>query len=285
MGQQIGQTNTATGIEQAVAGSYAQTEMYFVQHSDHLMPRVHQMRTDLAQYYQATNPSVRLQHMTSSDERAYFQMEGTDLLSREINVYCTTKAAHRDVLEKLKAMATNNNTTGASIYDIGKMMQADSLGTLNTSLKASEDKMTKQRQEDMQQQKELKQMDNERAIEEKKMALNHETTEAEKDRRKDVLVAEIKASGFGAMQDMNQNNQSDFKDAMDEMKQTSEYNETINVAQQKESNNMTENNQKASLKREDMTLKRDLKAMDMEIARENRNQYDKPKTSDSKKKK
>ena len=48
MGQQIGQTNTATGVEQAVAGSYAQTEMLFVEHSDHLMPRVHTMRTDLA---------------------------------------------------------------------------------------------------------------------------------------------------------------------------------------------------------------------------------------------
>jgi len=117
------------------------------------------------------------------------------------------------------------------------------------------------------------------------MALDHETREAEKDRRKDVLVAEIRASGFGAMQDMNENNQSDFKDAMDEMKQTTEYNETVNINQQKISDKVTENNQKADLKREDMTLKRDLKQVDLEIARENKNQFDKPKTSDSKKKK
>jgi len=285
MGQQIGQTNTATGIEQAVAGSYAQTEMYFVQHSDHLMPRVHQMRTDLAQFYQATNPSVRLQHMTSADERIYFQLEGTDLLSREINVFATTKAAHRDILEKMKNMSMQNNTTGASIYDLGKMMQADSLGTLNSALKLSEDKQTKLREEQMAHEQSLKQQESERIIEEKKMALDHETREAEKDRRKDVLVAEIRASGFGAMQDMNENNQSDFKDAMDEMKQTTEYNETVNINQQKISDKVTENNQKADLKREDMTLKRDLKQVDLEIARENKNQFDKPKTSDSKKKK
>jgi hypothetical protein len=285
MGQQIGQTSTATGIEQAVAGSYAQTEMYFVQHSDHLMPRVHQMRTDLAQFYQATRPSVRLQHMTSADERVYFELNGTDLLSREINVFCTTKASHRDILEKLKNMSMNNNTTGASIYDLGKMMQADSLGTLNTALKASEDKQAAQRQEDMQHQEKLKQMDTERVLEEKKMALNHETTEAEKDRRKDVLVAEIRASGFGAMQDLDENNRSDFRDAMDEMKQTSEYNETVNINQTKENNRVAENNQKAGLKREEMQLKRDLKNQDVEIARENKNQFDKPKTPDSKKKK
>jgi len=285
MGQQIGQTNTATGIEQAVAGSYAQTEMYFVQHSDHLMPRVHQMRTDLAQFYQATKPSVRLQHMTSADERVYFELNGTDLMSREINVFCTTKAAHRDILEKLKSMSMQNNTTGASIYDLGKMMQADSLGTLNVALKASEEKQTVQRQEDMQHQEKLKQMDVDKVLEEKKMALDHETREAEKDRRKDLLVAEIRASGFGAMQDLDENNRSDFRDAMDEMKQTSEYNDAVNLNQTKENNRVSENNQKAGLKREEMQLKRDLKNQDVEIARENKNQFDKPKTTDSKKKK
>jgi len=67
LGQQIGQTNTATGVEQAVSGSYAQTENHFIEHSDHLMPRVHAMRTDLAQWYHSTKPSVRLQHMTTID--------------------------------------------------------------------------------------------------------------------------------------------------------------------------------------------------------------------------
>jgi hypothetical protein len=47
MGQQLSQ-QTATGVEQAVAASYAQTEVFFMQHCDYLMPRVHQMRTDLS---------------------------------------------------------------------------------------------------------------------------------------------------------------------------------------------------------------------------------------------
>ena len=285
MGQQIGQTNTATGIEQAVAGSYAQTEMYFVQHSDHLMPRVHQMRTDLAQFYHATNPSVRLQYMTSNDERVNFEINGTSLMLRDINVYCTTRAAHRDILEKMKSMSMQNNTTGASIYDLGKVMQADSIGTLNSSLKAAEDKQTKVRQEDMAHQQKMKEMEVQKAIQEKQMALDHETMESEKDRRKDVLVAEIKASGFGAMQDLNENKQSDFMDAMADMKQTANYQDTMNVQQQKENNRVVESGQKMNLKREEMALQRDLKEKDVEIARENKNQYDKPKTSDSKKKK
>ena len=285
MGQQIGQTETATGIEQAVAGSYAQTEMYFVQHSDHLMPRVHQMRTDLAQFYHSTNPSVRLQHMTSNDERANFEINGTDLMLRDINVYCTTRAAHRTILEQMKQMSVQNNTTGASIYDLGKLMQADSMATLNTTLKAAETKQTKQREEQMAHEQEMKKMDVDRAIQEKKMTLDQETMEAEKDRRKDILVAEIRASGFGAMQDLNENKQSDFMDAMDNMKQTAEYQDTINLNQQKESNRVAQDGAKNNLKREEMALKRDLKAQDLEIARENKNQYDTGKTSETKKKK
>ena len=62
MGTPIAQ-QTATGVTQAMNQSYSQTEMYFTQHSDHLMPRVHQMRTDLSQYYHSTNPSVRLSYI------------------------------------------------------------------------------------------------------------------------------------------------------------------------------------------------------------------------------
>ena len=57
--------------------SYAQTEMYFTQHSDHLMPRVHQMRTDLSQYYHSTNPSIRLSYITTEAEKVNFQINGT----------------------------------------------------------------------------------------------------------------------------------------------------------------------------------------------------------------
>ena len=47
MGQQIEQ-ETAEGVRAALNGSYAQTEQYFINHSDQLMPRVHQMRTDIS---------------------------------------------------------------------------------------------------------------------------------------------------------------------------------------------------------------------------------------------
>lgn len=282
MGQQIGQYESATGIEQAVSGSYAQTEMYFVQHSDHLMPRVHQMRTDLAQFYNSTKPSVRLQHITSNDERVNFQINGTDLMLRDINCYCTTKSNYRHILEQMKKLASENNTAGASIYDLGRIVQADSMGTLNSALKGMEEKQQKQRQEDMAHQEKLKQMEMEQRDREKQMELDHEVREAEKDRRRDIFVAEIRASGYGAMQDLNQNQQSDFMDSMDKMRQTAEFQDTMSLQREKESNRRMENAEKSMLEREKMSLQRELKEKDLQIARENKNRFDQKKTSEGK---
>jgi len=85
LGQEISR-QTATGIEQSINASYAQTEMYFIHHCDYLMPRVHQMRTDLAQYYHSNNPSTRLSYITTLDERKNFEINGTDFLMRELNI-------------------------------------------------------------------------------------------------------------------------------------------------------------------------------------------------------
>lgn len=282
MGQQIGQYESATGIEQAVSGSYAQTEMYFTQHSDHLMPRIHQMRTDLAQFYNSTKSSIRLQHTTSNDERVNFEINGTDLLLRDINVYCTTRSNYRHMLEQMKKLASENNTAGASIYDLGRIVQADSMGTLNAALKEMEAKQQQQRQEQMAHEEKLKQMEVEQRDREKQLELDNEMREAEKDRRKDIMVAEIRAAGYGAMQDVNANQQSDFMDTMDAMRQREEFQDTMSLQRDKETSRRTERMEKTAVEREKMNLQRELKEKDLQIARENKNQFDQKKAADKK---
>jgi hypothetical protein len=274
MAQQLGANVTATEVEQVQAGSYAQTEMHFVEHCDHLMPRVHSMRTDLAQWYHSTKPSVRLQHMTSLDERINFEINGEDLMMRDLNVYCSTKANHRKLLEQMQQLAIQNNTTGASIYDLGKVMQADSMGSLESTLKSVEDKAQRQAQEQRAHEQQMAEMQMQQAEKEKAMELDAEARENEKDRRKDVLVAEIRAAGYGSMQDINQNLQSDFQDTLQSLKQTEGYKETMNVQKDKLSENKVQHTDKMNLKREEINMKRDLKQKDLEIARENKNQYD-----------
>jgi hypothetical protein len=274
LGQQIGQTNTATGVEQAVTGSYAQTEVYFIQHSDYLMPRVHQMRTDLAQYYQSKKPSIRLQYMTSADEKINFEINGTDLLLRDLNIFCSTKANQRAVLEQMKALATTNNTAGASIYDLGTIMQAESLGELTNSLKGIEKKTMAIKQEEQRHQQEMQQQEIQTRLQEKQMQLDHDMQEAEKDRRKDVLIAEIKSAGYGAMADINKNQQSDYMDALGQIQKSDQFQETMNLQNTKETNRTQNDREKATLTREKMQADLRAKQIDLEIARENKNKFD-----------
>ena len=277
MGQQLGQTNTATGVEQAMTGSYAQTETYFIQHSDHLMPRVHAMRTDLAQYYHSNKPSIRLQGMISPDERTNFEINGTDLLLVDLNVFCQTNANNRSILDQLKQVFMSNNTTGASVYDLGEIIQSDSLGTLNAALKQMADKADAQRQEDMQAQQQAQQAEIQAKQQEKQMEFDHESREKEKDRRARLLEAEIKAAGYGAMQDMNKNNQSDFQDVLKDVRQSEQYADTMNFNRDKESNKTDLHQQKLDLEREKLVTDSRNKQIEFAIARENKNKYDEKK--------
>jgi hypothetical protein len=284
LGQQLGQTDTAKGVEQAVAGSYAQTEVYFMQHSDYLMPRVHQMRTDLAQYYHSKKPSLRLQYMTSNDEKVNFEMNGTDLLLRDINIYCTTKANQRAILEQMKQLAVSNNTAGASIYDLGNIMQTESLGELTVAMKGIERKANNQRQEQMQHEQQMQEKEMQNRLQEKQLELDSRMQEAEKDRRKDILVAEIKAAGYGSMADINENQQSDYMDALGQIQKSEQFQETMNMQNSKETNRTQNDREKAQIEREKMQADMRMKQMDLDIARENKNKFDVKSKNDKKKK-
>lgn len=284
LGQQIGQTETAKGVEQAVTGSYAQTETYFINHSDYLMPRVHEMRTDLAQYYQSRKPSVRLQYITSNDEKVNFEINGTDLLLRDLNIYCTTKANHRAIVEQMKELMINNNTTGSSVYDLGNVMQAQSLAELNTALKSTERKANKIRQEESQHQENLKQMEIEARLKEKQMQVDYETAKDEANRRRDILVAEIRAAGMAGAVDLNANAQSDFLDIMEKIKNSEEFQQNINLQSQKEESKIAQDEKRNQIEREKMETSMKMKEIDLQIAKENKNKFDKKKTESKKKK-
>jgi hypothetical protein len=281
MGQQIAQ-ETATGVEQAVNASYAQTEVFFIQHCDYLMPRVHQMRTDLAQYYNSTKPSARLTYITSADEKVNFVINGTDLLMRDLNIFCSTNANQRAILEQLKSMAVNNNTTGASVYDLGKIVQSDSIAQLNSVLKDSEAKIQAQKQQEMQSAQQMQEQQLKAQSEENRLKREYEETQAEKDRQNDILLAEIKSAGYGSMVDLNKNEQSDYVDAMKEIRTSEQYQQQTDLQRDKQSNENMRSSQKMDIEREKLTTQREIADKQLQIARENKNSFDKKK-SDTKK--
>jgi hypothetical protein len=273
LGQEISR-QTATGIEQSINASYAQTEMYFIHHCDYLMPRVHQMRTDLAQYYHSNNPSTRLSYITTLDERKNFEINGTDFLMRELNIFANTRANQRAILEQLKQLALNNNTSGASIYDLGNILKSDSIVEVSHILKTTEAKAEQVRKEEMQQQQAMQEQALQARAEEERMKMEFESSENDKDRQARILEAEIKASGYGSMQDFNENKLSDFQDSLQNIQKSEQYAQTMDMNRQKETAKATQTREKLMVEREKIAAQKEIAAKQLEIAKENKNKYD-----------
>ena len=282
LGQEISR-QTATGIEQSINASYAQTESYFIQHCDYLMPRVHQMRTDLAQYYHSTKPSTRLNYITSLDERKNFEINATDFLLRDVNVFATTKANQRAILEQLKQLAINNNTAGASIYDLGNILKSDSIAEVSHILKKTEQKADQIRQQEQQQQMQEQMIQAKQ--QEQQLKLQFEADESDKDRQANILIAQIRSAGYGAMMDINENKQSDYLDAMDKIQQTENYQQTMSLNQEKENNKMMQSREKIAVDREKINAQKEIAQTQLRIAQENKNRFDIPNKTEQKDKK
>lgn len=274
MGAQIAQEQTATAVEQATNASYAQTEQYFIQHSDNLMPRVHQMRTDLAQYYHSKKPSLRLQYITTADEKVNFQMNGADLLTRDINIFCTTRTNTRAVMEQLKGLALNNNTTGASIYDLGNVIKAESIAELTDVLKASEEKVNSQKQAEQQHQQQMQQEAQAAAEKQLQMAQQFKAEESAKDRQARITEAEIKAAGYGSASDINLNQQSDYQDAMEGIRKEQQYQDQMNLKREQHLTNKEQGDAQINVERQKLQTQREIADKQLQIAKENKNKYD-----------
>lgn len=273
LGSPIAQ-QTATGVTQALNQSYAQTEIYFTNHCDNLMPRIHKMRTDLSQYYHSTNPSVRLTYISSNAEKVNFMINGTDLLLRDFNVFATTKSNHKGIMDQLKQLAIQNNTAGASIYDLGNIIKAESIAEVTNALKQAEQKAEMQRQQEMQQAQQMQEKQLQAQAEEERLKREFEMMENDKERQKDVIVAEIRAAGLGANSDINENAVSDFEDSMDRIRRENLDREKINLNREQMTVNNSLNQQKLKIEREKIQAQRDIANKQLQIAKENKNKYD-----------
>lgn len=268
---------TATGIEQAISMSHAQTEIYFVQHSEHLMPRVHEMRTNLAQYYHSTKPSVRLQYMTSMEERVNFAINGRDLLLRDFNVYVTTKVDQKMMLEQIKSLALNNNTTGATIYDLGNIIKTESLGELDTILKKIEEKAEEQIAEQQKMTQQLEEMRREEEQQKFMFEKQFEANENDKDRASRERVAAIRAAGYSAAVDINENERSDYLDALDYLDKREEREARKEAERRKDEQNMNIEHRKLSVKEKEIRSKENIAEKELQVAKANKNYMDLPK--------
>ena len=95
--------------------------------------------------------------------------------------------------------------------------------------------------------------------------------EKEKDRQRDVLVAEIRAAGYGAQADIDKNQISDYQDSMKELRNSEQYQEQTSLQREKQSNENLRQDQKISIEREKIAAQKEIAENQLQVARENKN--------------
>lgn len=215
----VAASESATGVQQAVNNSYAQTEPYFDLHMNHLMPRVRQMMLDAAQFITATKPQARITYLNSNDENVFFQIEGYKLLLRDFQIYSRSTADVKATVEELKRVAMENNTAGGSLYEIASVLNMSSPSEIIAKLKEADAKRQQeqeaQREHEMQmQQQQQKFMD----MQEEKN-YKHKFEEEMLKAKTLIAVAQIRASQTKEPQDLNNDGIQDQLQALDFMEQ------------------------------------------------------------------
>jgi hypothetical protein len=110
----------------------------------------------------------------------------------------------------------------------------------------------------------------------KQMEIQAQADRDDKMVQKDITVAEINAAGRGSGFDINQNMQSDYQDALKDIRSQDQYNEQMSFKREQEINKTRKNQDQLSLEREKMGVEREKMDTALQIARENKNRFDKP---------
>jgi len=236
MGQPIGQETSAKEYEESIRRSYDQTEMQFIEHCDYLMPRVHQMRTELAQYYQSKNPSVSLQYTTTSNQKIQFNIDGTKLLLRDLNIFPMVNVNARQILKDIQQVLLVNNTMGATLPDITKIRQVEDLAELNDKISEIEARLQKEKEQELQQQQQQHQEELAQEEKLKQMEWDHQDIQNEKERQAKILIAEIVSSGRAATTMSPDVSESAYQDAQKNLQQQQQWTDQMNFDREKHYN-------------------------------------------------
>ena len=191
----INSQETATGINQAINNSYSQTELYFFNHTK-LMEELKTLLLDAEKYVESKKPVSRVQYLNSDEENMMFELDTEDLLLRRFNIYVTSSPDSTRALEQLRQLAIQDNTTGASLLDKAVIIETSNIRDIKDQLTQSLQKAQEQQQEQRQHEQEMldKQLASQQQMEESKRMF--EAEEKQKDRIKDMYIADVRSLGF-----------------------------------------------------------------------------------------
>ena len=270
--QRMGSINsqeTATGVNQAINNSYSQTELYFFNHTN-LMRELKSMILDAEKYIESKKPVSRVNYLNSDVENVLFELDTEDLLLRRFNIFLTNSTDSQRVLEQLRQLAIQNNTSGASMLDLATIIESSNVREIKDTLAASLQNFQKQEEAKRQHEQQMLQQQLEAQAVEKEKERQFIADQNERNRLKDMYIADVKATGMSRENDIDQ---SGINDALEvsrfNLEQEKSYSDILNKEQdrnmkQKEyQSKVAIEKEKVNLKKQEIASKERMKQMEI----------------------
>lgn len=182
----VAASETATGTQQAIAQSYAQTESYFTRFNEYKR-RCLRMNLDIAQYVQAKEKDITVSYVKSDMSRAFMKLNGTDLLLADLQVYVSNSQEDVRQLEALRQLFMTNNNVGANPLDLATVIMSNSPAEIKVQLELS----AARNEEKYQQEQQLQQQQIQSEAQQAQAKLDFEAQQNELDRENKKEIAYI----------------------------------------------------------------------------------------------
>jgi hypothetical protein len=273
--QRLGTTSaseSATGVQQAVSQSYAQTESFFTRFNDY-KARCLRMSLDIAQYVQSTKENVTVQYTKDDMSRAFMKVNGTELSLADLGIFVTNSQEDLRQLETMRQLFMENNTTGATALDLADVVMINSPLEIRARLEKS--LKTQQEREGQMQQLEQQKIQSAQEMQDKAQAFEAEQNQL--DREAKLEEAYIKT--FGGANNVNTSDvdASGTPDVLEYDKfnmARDQNNRKLDLQEQKQNSDLQLANRKEILEREKLAQKDRSDMAKLKVARENKNKSD-----------
>lgn len=277
-------SETATGINQAIEYSEAQTEKYFEQHSN-LMERVRQRMLDAAQYYTTSQQSSRAVYMNEKDENVFLEIEGMENTLAHYNIYLSSRANVRAALQTITAFLQGENTLDIPASAKIQALVEQNVPKLMSLIKEGELQAVQRQQAEQQHEQDLQNQQIQAQEQQQQATLAFQADQNDKNRQTQVEVAEIRALG-GLQSDNNANGALDASENLDNFFKNQELGDKRQAQQdtldQKRQSDQDSNILKRQTNEVELQKAKIQADAALAVAKQNKNKYDQAKKAKAK---
>lgn len=136
-------SETATGVQQALAKSYTQTSNYFAEFQDYKR-RCLQMGLNFDQHVQSQTEDLMVSSLHSDPTNQFLKLNGTQLLMADLNVYVQDSQEEYEKIRMMQQLALENNTILTKLSTRVNILNADSVNVISHAIKIAEDEASAQ---------------------------------------------------------------------------------------------------------------------------------------------